>query len=370
MEKADFGLQTPERPSDLLCIIIASIGIVDRSKPLKVTGNSGCVETRPSLEAGQVSRSLTRSTRSRHSLSASWTPRCLHQRYMLLPYSIFEFSGTTMSTKSLSPGVTPSDWPSRIVRSRWRLLRFLVQFALHFLILGLPPTSVYKALMQLKACSILTNLRFLLACCRLSIALKAKHSNRLAVDGHHSQARAPFVPHTLGTQGTQLVLSWDLRVAHHPASPLWYQHISVGAWIYSPASCLDSHTRDSSQNRHCKVGTKLTKIWYPGNLSIIRCVAWEKVSSVLRAFGDGGTDLGVGLVPVHSFNFHAVPQFSGISAYPRCLSEPNAPRVAISLGGAEAFRLVGVAIHDGPPLRRLLVSTVRLEWACYGGLRL
>lgn len=91
-------------------------------------------------------------------------------RHMLLPFSIFGLSGTIMSTKLLSPGATPSCWPLRIVLSGRRITP--APRAIHVSRSYLRPTvhKRDKVLMQLKACSVLTDLRFLLACCSLPIA--------------------------------------------------------------------------------------------------------------------------------------------------------------------------------------------------------
>ena len=61
------------------------------------------------------------------------------------------------------------------------------------------------------------------------------------------------------------------------------------------------------------------------------------MSSVPWIFGDGGTNLGVGLIPVHSFSLHPAShikvQFICISASGRCLSELDVLRVATFVRG-------------------------------------
>lgn len=88
----------------------------------------------------------------------------LHGWHILLPFSIFGLSGTIITTKSLSPGATPSGWSLRIVLSRWRITP--VPRAIHVSRSYLKPAVHEWDKMQLEACSVLTGLRFLLACCR------------------------------------------------------------------------------------------------------------------------------------------------------------------------------------------------------------
>ena len=98
------------------------------------------------------------------------------------------------------------------------------------------------------------------------------------------------------------------------------------------------------------------------------------MSSVPWIFGDGGTNLGVGLIPVHSFSLHPAShikvQFICISASGRCLSELDVLRVATFVRGCvKAFPSIDrrCCLRWSPRCGGPLTSTVQLEWTCYGG---
>ena len=111
---------------------------------------------------------------------------------------------------------------------------------------------------QLKACSILTELRFLSACCHLPIAsedegLQLVSVQQLLMDiifemsplfhalGMQGYTASPFMGFGVVHQLSMSPLSTCRALSRSFASPPSSINISVGALIWSLASCLGSH---------------------------------------------------------------------------------------------------------------------------------